>query len=87
MLECLSADQYPYDGYICLKLEFTGDVVGVAENIETLVLVCPDPAMKGEISIVVGTNTSIVRRLFHSCKIQNGDNFLHVCSPSNKRGL
>ena len=65
---------------MCLKLEFAGDIVGVAETIETLVLVCPDPAMKGEISIVVGTNTSIVRRLFHSCKTQNGDNFLHTLS-------
>lgn len=76
----LSADQYPYDGYMCLKPEFAGDVVGVAETIETLVLVCPDPAMKGEISIVIGTNTSIVRSLFHSCKKQDGDNFLHNMS-------
>lgn len=37
---------------------------------------CPDPAMKGEVSIVVGTNTSIVRSLFHSCKTQNGEIFL-----------
>lgn len=51
-----------------MKLEFRGDVVGVTETVETLVLVCPDPAMKGDIpiSILVGTNTSVVRRLFES---------------------
>jgi len=38
---------------MCLKLEFTGDVVGEAEIVETLVLVCPDPVMKGDVSIVV----------------------------------
>lgn len=59
-----------------LKLEFTGDVVGVAEIVETLVLMCPDPAMKGEVSIVVGKNTSIIRRLFHSCRTHGGDHFL-----------
>lgn len=74
----LSADEYPYDGYLRLKLEFTGAVVGVTETIETLVLVCPDPAVKGEYSILVGTNTSIVRRLYHSCKDKGGDNFLHT---------
>ena len=84
-IECLeiwglSAKEYPYNGYMCLKLEFTGDVVGVAETIETLVLVCPDPVMKGDVSVVVGTNTSIVRRLFHSCKIHGGDNFLNTLS-------
>lgn len=46
--------------YMCLKLECTGDVVGVADTVETLVLVCPDPVMTGDVSIVVGTNTSIV---------------------------
>lgn len=82
-IECLeiwglSAKEYPYNGYMCLKLEFTGDVVGVAETIETLVLVCPDPVMKGDVSVVVGTNTSIVRRLFHSCKTHGGDHFLNT---------
>lgn len=43
-IECLeiwglSADQYPYDGYVCLKLEFAGDVVGVVQTIETLACV------------------------------------------------
>uniref|UniRef100_A0A3B3QDK9 Gypsy retrotransposon integrase-like protein 1 n=1 Tax=Paramormyrops kingsleyae TaxID=1676925 RepID=A0A3B3QDK9_9TELE len=72
----LSAAQYPYDGYVCLKLEFTGDVVGVTEAVETLVLVCPDPAVKSDVSILVGTNTSVVRRLFERCKSEGGESFL-----------
>lgn len=72
----LSVNEYPYDGYLCLKLEFNSDVVGVAETVETLVLVCPDPTIKGEASIIVGTNTSVVRQLFDSCRLQGGENFL-----------
>lgn len=49
----LSAAQYPYDGYECLKLEFTGDAVGVTEAVETLVLVCPNPMEKSDVSILV----------------------------------
>uniref|UniRef100_A0A674CT74 Gypsy retrotransposon integrase-like protein 1 n=1 Tax=Salmo trutta TaxID=8032 RepID=A0A674CT74_SALTR len=72
----LSSDQYPYDGYLSLKLEFSGSVVGVAETMEALVLVCPDPAMKGDVSILVGTNTSVVRRLMTACKEKEGEGFL-----------
>ena len=84
-IECLeiwglSVNKYPYDGYMCLKLEFSEVVVGIAETIETLVLVCPEPVMEREISIVVGTNTSIVRRLFQSCKAHKGDHFLSTLS-------
>lgn len=59
----LSQKKKPKDGYLSLKLEFTGSVVGVAETIEALVLACPDPAIKGEVSMLVGTKTSLVRRL------------------------
>lgn len=72
----LSVNEYPYDGYLCLKLEFNSDVVGVAETVKTLVLVCPDPTIKGEASIIVGTNTSVVRQLFDFCRLQGGKNFL-----------
>lgn len=53
-------------------LEFNGIVVGVAETSETIVLVCPDLAIKGGDSIVVGTNSSIARGLFQSCKTPRG---------------
>lgn len=72
----LSAKEYPYDGYLCLKLEFNSDVVGVAETVEALVFVYPDPTIKGEASIIVGKNTSVVRQLFNSCKIKGGENFM-----------
>lgn len=81
-IECLeiwglSVDKYLYDGYMCLNLKFNKDIFGVAETTETFVIMCPDPAMKGEASIVVGTNTSTVKRLFHSCKTHRGGNFLN----------
>uniref|UniRef100_A0AAY4C672 Gypsy retrotransposon integrase-like protein 1 n=1 Tax=Denticeps clupeoides TaxID=299321 RepID=A0AAY4C672_9TELE len=72
----LSVKDYPYEGYLCLKLEFNSDVVGVSETVETLVLVCPDPIIQGEASVIIGTNTSVVRRLFNSCKLKGGENFL-----------
>lgn len=64
----LSSEQYPYDGYLSLKLEFSGSVVGVTETIEALVLVCSAPAVKCEVFILVGTNTSVVRRLMMACE-------------------
>lgn len=76
----LSVDEYPYDGYLCLELEFGEDVVGVKETVQTLALVCPDPVMTGEYSIIVGTNTSTVRRLYQTCKTQRGNNFIHSLS-------
>lgn len=82
-----STEQYSYDGCLCLKLEFSGDVVGVVEFMETLVLVCPYPVIKGGVSIVVGTNTSIVRRLFQCYRTQGGDHCLSTFSvyPAIKR--
>lgn len=63
---------------MCLKLEFTGDTVSVAETTETLVLVCPNLVMKVEAYLVVGTNTSIVRSNFLS---------FHLCPSSHKGSL
>lgn len=60
----LSADDYPYDGYPSLELEFSEADFGVAEAIDALVLVCPDPVVKGDVSTLVGTNTSTVEKAF-----------------------
>ncbi|KAL7881152.1 hypothetical protein SRHO_G00034060 [Serrasalmus rhombeus] len=76
----LSAAQYPYDGYLCVRLEFAQDVVGVTVAVETLVLVCPDPAVKADVSLLVGTNMSVVRKLFESCKLKGGEDFLSTMS-------
>ena len=72
----LSSESYPYDGCLSVKLEFPGSVTGVNETISALVLVCPDPIMKGEVSILVGTNTSVVKKLVEVCKEKGGENFL-----------
>ncbi len=72
----LSPADYPYDGYLSLKLEFSEADVGVAETIDALVLVCPDPVVRGGASILVGTNTPTVRRLLKSCKDKRGEKFL-----------
>ncbi len=74
----LSMQRYPYDGCLSLRLEFPGSVAGVAESIDALVLVCPDPLMKGDVNILVGTNTSVVRKLVEACKEKVGDDFLHT---------
>lgn len=50
----------------------------MAESIDALVLVCPDPVMKGDVNILVGTNTSVVKRLVEACKEKVGGDFLHA---------
>lgn len=85
----LSPADYPYDGYLSLKLEFLEADVGVTEIIDALVLVCPDPVVRGEAFILVGTNTPTVRRLLKSCKERIGENFvssMHI-HPAFKRAF
>lgn len=74
----LSSDEYPYDGYLSLRLEFLEADVGVSETIDALVLVCPDPAERGEASMLVGTNTPTVRRLLSQCRERGGENFVRT---------
>lgn len=74
----LSSQRYPYDGCLSLKLEFPGSVAGVAESIDALVLVCPDPIMKGDVNILVGTNTAVVKKLVEICETKMGSDFLHT---------
>ncbi len=68
----LSSADYPYDGYLSLKLEFLEADIGVTETIDALVLVCPDPVVRFGASILVGTNTPTVRKLFKSCRERRG---------------
>lgn len=74
----LSPAEYPYDGYLSLKLEFLEADVGVSETIDALALVCPDPVSKGEASMLVGTNTPTVRRLLSHCREKGGENFVRT---------
>lgn len=74
----LSSADYPYDGYLSLKLEFLEADIGVTETIDALVLVCPDPVVRFGASILVGTNTPMVRKRefcqhhAHSSRFQKG---------------
>lgn len=72
----LSSHKYPYDGYLPIRLEFTESVAGVPQTVDTLALVCPDPVKDESIALLVGTNTSLVRQLFDSCKQEAGDRFM-----------
>lgn len=74
----LSSHKYPYDGYLPLRLEFTESVAGVHQVIDTLAIVCPDPVKREGIAILLGTNTSLVKKLFESCREQAGEKFLNV---------
>lgn len=85
----LSPADYPYDGYLSIKLEFMEADVGVTETIDALVLVFPDPVVRGEASILVGTNTPTVRRLLKSCKERGGESFqisMHI-HPAFKKAF
>lgn len=61
-----------------LRLEYPGSAAGVVETIDALLLVCPDPAVRGEVNILVGTNTSVVKRLIEACKEKMGNDFLYT---------
>lgn len=74
----LSSHKYPYDGYLPLRLEFTESVAGVHQVIDTLAIVCPDPVKREGIAILLGTNTSLVKKLLESCREQAGEKFLNV---------
>lgn len=74
----LSSHKYPYDGYLHIRLEFTENVTGVPQTVDTLALVCPDPVKDEGIAVLVGTNTSLVKRLFDSCKEKAGEGFLNT---------
>ncbi len=74
----LSSHKYPYDGYLPLRLEFTESVAGVHQVIDTLAIVCPDPVKREGVAILLGTNTSLVKKLLESCREQAGEKFLNV---------
>ncbi len=66
----LSPEDYPYEGYLSLKLGFLEADVGVTETIDSLVLVCPKTVVRDEASILPYKST--VRRLLKTCKERGG---------------
>lgn len=53
----------PYDGYVIVHLEFGPSIMGQSESSETLAIVCSRPPGANRSSVIVGTNTGVVRRL------------------------
>lgn len=69
----LSAESYPYCGYVIVDMEFPEDVVGVKGPLNILALICPEPPQGHETPVVVGTNAFLFRRLFQLCKESGSD--------------
>ena len=59
----LGTQNFPYDGYLPIKLTFDPSVAGKAETFDTLAVVCPRPPGADRSSLIIGTNTDLVRRL------------------------
>uniref|UniRef100_A0A8C8DU84 ribonuclease H n=1 Tax=Oryzias sinensis TaxID=183150 RepID=A0A8C8DU84_9TELE len=64
----LSAESYPYCGYVVVEMEFPEDLTGVKGPVTVLALICPEPPQGHETPVVVGTNAFLFRRLFQICK-------------------
>lgn len=62
----------PYDGYIPIWISFRPAAVGKVEAFDALAVVCPRPPRAGQNSILVGTNTDLVRRLLCSVLTEEG---------------
>ncbi|XP_057684821.1 uncharacterized protein LOC130911119 [Corythoichthys intestinalis] len=59
---------YPYRGYVVVDFEYPAEVFGTSQIVTVLALICPSPRVEGQASIIVGTNTSHVRRLAYQFK-------------------
>ena len=59
----IGTQSFPYDGYLPIKLTFDPSLAGKAETFDTLAVVCPRPPGANKSSLIIGTNTDLVRRL------------------------
>lgn len=66
-----SQASYPYRGYVIVDVEYPAEVVGSCKTVSVLALICPNPKTSDQISVIVGTNASHVRRLVQQCR-ENG---------------
>ncbi|CAM5081067.1 unnamed protein product, partial [Eretmochelys imbricata] len=64
----LSMDEYPYQGYVIVHLEFPEEVAGVREEVDTAALICPDPKGTSDVSVLIGTNSSLFKVLADYCR-------------------
>ena len=47
----------PYLGIVRVSVKLPEEIVGVASELETLAVVCPDTKMSARLPIIIGTNT------------------------------
>ncbi|CAI9613085.1 unnamed protein product, partial [Staurois parvus] len=59
----IGTQNFPYDGYLPVRLTFDPSVAGKTETFDTLAVVCPRPVGVSTGSLIIGTNTDLVRRL------------------------
>ncbi|CAM4573172.1 unnamed protein product [Caretta caretta] len=74
----LSMDEYPYQGYVIVHLEFPEEVAGVREEVDTAALICPDPKGTSDVSVLIGTNSSLFKVLADYCRRRAGDQYLNT---------
>ncbi|XP_053301840.1 uncharacterized protein LOC128460622 [Pleuronectes platessa] len=73
----LADTEYPYKGYIVVEMEFTEEITGVSGRVEVLALICPEPRNQQQTPVLVGTNTSLFRRLWELVKTKGDKNTVY----------
>ncbi|XP_038141331.1 uncharacterized protein LOC119783754 [Cyprinodon tularosa] len=73
----LSDAEYPYKGYVVVEMEFSEEITGVKGRVEVLALICPEPRNQQQTPILVGTNTSLFRRLWELVKTKGDEKTVH----------
>uniref|UniRef100_A0A8C5LMT5 ribonuclease H n=1 Tax=Leptobrachium leishanense TaxID=445787 RepID=A0A8C5LMT5_9ANUR len=68
----IGTEKLPYDGYLQVKLEMGSEVVGQSGGYDALAIVCPRPPGANRSSMIVGTNTDLVRRLLTPIVLEEG---------------
>lgn len=73
----LSDVEFPYKGYVVVEMEFTEEITGVSGRVEVLALICPEPRNQQQTPVLVGTNTSLFRRLWELMKTKGDENIVY----------
>lgn len=83
----IGTDKCPYDGYIPNQIAFGLAAAGKVEAFDTLAVVSPRPPGAENNSILIGTNTDLVRRLPSSVLGEDGSIPSSRFTPSCSRPL
>ncbi|XP_036947992.1 uncharacterized protein LOC119016325 [Acanthopagrus latus] len=73
----LADSKYPYKGYVVVEMEFPEEITGVSGPIEVLALICPELKNQQQTPVLVGTNTSLFRRLWELVKTKSDKHTVH----------